>query len=451
MVLSKGSEAAKEIANRYIEQCHLCIKVTIREICEEYSYQELGYGSIDSLISAVSKVLVASGFNKHQYLLGLIHGAFKLLQESCNNQSELIESIKVHLSQHRLKHTHVRDLLQEIGKKSVETPEDAKLEVLKSTVRQGFTFNYASNLVPLGYNKLIQAKHWFIHEYGGDGREAFRQYKKQHYYISPKDIIAENKDENLIKALWTVIGVIFADGCVYRTSTHLTLTESDGYYLRDYVVPTIMDSHIPGNMPLKIITQVSNTYPNSYPHSRPINKLVIEDRLFASFLNELGMEHNKIENPVVLSPKILELPDKYFFCFLSGLFDGDGCITKGSAYQAHIDFALDGETFCHQIHKQVKNRVAVRLKEYCYRKSNGRITCKLQTNTNWEAFGLVAIMLFYAPFHLKRKVKKIQSLFDSIKAVNSKLAKFTKSPGYFLREDSTESELTQYIKQLKSL
>lgn len=444
-------DVIKVIAHRYIEQCHLCIQTTIRTICEDYSYEELGYGSVDSLISAVSKALIEFGFNKHQYLLGLVRAAYTVHQESCHNQSELIKIIKEHLPQHKLKYTHVRDLLQELGKKSVETPEDKRLEDFKAIIRQGYTFHFACSRVSLGYSKLLQAKYWFIHEYNGDPREAFNQYQKQHYYISPKDIITEDKDDDLIKATWTVIGIIFADGCVYRSSIHLTLTESDGYYLRDYVVPTIMDGDVKENVTLNTIKQVSNTHPKSYPHSKPINKLVIEDRLFASFLNELGMHHNKIENPVVLNSKILELPDKYFFCFVSGLFDGDGCITRGSNYHAHIDLALDGKTFCHQIQKQVHARTGIRLKEYCYAKPNGRPTCKLQSNTNWETFGLAAIMLFYAPFHLKRKVKKIEYLFDVIKSINPKIAMIPKSPLYFLRDDSTDSELTHYIRQLKSL
>lgn len=406
MALSKGSEVAKEIANRYIGECHLCIKTTIRTICEDYNWEELGYGSVDSLISAVSKALIEFGFNKHQYLLGLVRDAYTVHQESCHNQSELIKIIKEHLSQHKLKHTHVRDLIQEIGNKSVVTPEDKHIEELKLLVGQGFTFYYAANQVLLGYNKLIQAKYWFVHKYNGDPREAYSHYQKQHYYISPKDIIAENKDDDLIRALWTVIGIIFADGSVYRTSTHLTLTESDGYYLRDYVVPTIMDGHVRGNVTLNTIKQISNTHPKSYPHSKPIQKLVIEDRLFASFLNELGMQHNKIENPVVLNSKILELPDRYFFCFISGLFDGDGCITRGYSHLAHIDFALDGKIICNQIKKEVFRRTGIQLKEYCYPKPNGRVTCKLQSNTNWETFGLAATMLFYAPFHLKEKLGK---------------------------------------------
>lgn len=447
-VLSKRSDVAKTMADRYIKQCHQSVKTTIRSICQEYNYKELGYGSVNSLISRVSEVLVESGFNKHQYLLHLVHEAFNILHDSCSSQSELIKAIKKHLSQHRLKHTHVRDLLQEIGKKSVETSEDVELEKFKAIVRQGFTFHFACSRVHLGYNKLTQAKYWFTHDYKGDSREAFGQYKKQHYYISPKDIINEDKDEHFIKAIWTVIGIIFADGCVYRTSIHLTLTESDGYYLRDYVVPKIMDDSVKGNVPLSMIKQVSRNHLKSYPHSKPIYKLVIEDRMFASYLNELGMQHNKIENPVILNSKILDLPDKYFFCFVAGLFDGDGCITRGSIYQAHIDLALDGQTFCNQLKEQVLLRTGIRLKEYCYAKPNGRLTCKLQSSTNWDAFAFAGYILFFAPFHLKRKVRQADRLFKEVVTNSTKYRRLDLFPGELTSDKASEATLERFLNSI---
>lgn len=450
MALSKQSPVVIEIAHRYIAKCHQCSKVTIRSLCKEYDHIKAGYSSRESLISAISKELIKIGFNKHQFLLDLVSSTYKEYYCLCSNQHDIIVKIRKHLSQHQLKHEHVRDLLQEIGNKSVATKEDKALEEFKSIVRQGYTFNHACKHVELGYSKLLQAKYWFINVFNGDPREAFSHYKRRHYYISPKDIIIDNDDHDLLKAIWTVIGIIFADGCVYRTSTHLTLTESDKYYLSDYVIPTVMDNSVKGNLPPKLIKQISNTHPKSYPNSKSVSKLVIEDRLFASFLNELGMQHNKIQNPVILDSRILELPDEYFFCFVSGLFDGDGCITRGSIYQTHIDLALDGEIFCSQVRAQILLRTGINLKEYCYTKASGRLTCKIQTNTNWEAFSLAAIMLFYAPFHLKRKVKRILSLFSSLKKQNSKLCQFA-SPCCFLSEDATELELLNYINQLKAL
>ncbi len=116
----------------------------------------------------------------------------------------------------------------------------------------------------------------------------------------------------MIDAKWThdlayAVGLIATDGHLSKDGRHINLTSKDDEQL------------------LNFMKAVKRTYKISRKKSGYTDTfsgyIQFSDVVFYKWLFELGFLQKKTEN---LSN--LHIPDKYFFDFLRGHFDGDGCI-----------------------------------------------------------------------------------------------------------------------------
>ncbi len=119
----------------------------------------------------------------------------------------------------------------------------------------------------------------------------------------PKRIIFEKWTPNLAYA----IGLIATDGCLSRPEFGylIDLTSKDKEQLRNYCKCL--------GIPVTIGKKLSGTGKKSF-------RVQFKNFLFYEFLLRLGITPAKSKT---LGP--LLIPDEYFFDFLRGAFDGDGC------------------------------------------------------------------------------------------------------------------------------
>lgn len=112
------------------------------------------------------------------------------------------------------------------------------------------------------------------------------------------------KIDNSRKAYW--YGFLWADGSMYNKSFELTLNEKDKHLIEQF------KNDIESSHPIKKHSKY-NTF-----------RFLINSKRFSYHLNNLNIINRKSYSPLL---PIIE--DKYFFNFLMGLFDGDGCFSSG--------------------------------------------------------------------------------------------------------------------------
>ncbi len=117
----------------------------------------------------------------------------------------------------------------------------------------------------------------------------------------PKRIINEKWNANLAYA----IGLITTDGCLSSDGLLIDLTSKDREQLLNF------------SKCLGVDFKISNKWnSNGDKHLR----IQFKNRIFYDFLLSVGLTPRKS-----LTMGKLVIPDKYFFDFLRGCFDGDGC------------------------------------------------------------------------------------------------------------------------------
>lgn len=107
-----------------------------------------------------------------------------------------------------------------------------------------------------------------------------------------------------------VVGLITTDGCLYNDRRHLNLVSNDIQLLN-----TFKDCLAINN---KITPKISG-----YTGKKTSYQVQFGNVVFYKWLLNIGLMPNKTKRIGVL-----ETPDKYFFDFLRGHLDGDGCLRK---------------------------------------------------------------------------------------------------------------------------
>ena len=240
-----------------------------------------------------------------------------------------------------------------------------------------------------------------------------RRATRQHTYLSVKDEFALDRlTDSEKKDIWTSIGFIFADGSVTDTSVAIVVTEGDSYYLSQYILPSLLDKTIPNNIGPRLITAQSVNHATSFSGSRAVARLHIEDSMFASFIQSIGMPPNKTSQGHDIGPDVRQLDDPYFFCFLNGLFDGDGCITHGSTegFSLHLDFDLHSQAICHSLADEILRRTGIKMVVHSHETNAGKRHFKLSASTTPRALALLAHMYAHSNFQLQRKVRRADEL-----------------------------------------
>ncbi|MFA6416083.1 MAG: LAGLIDADG family homing endonuclease [Candidatus Paceibacterota bacterium] len=120
------------------------------------------------------------------------------------------------------------------------------------------------------------------------------------------------KPKGVVDTKWSAdlayaIGLLSSDGCLSSDGRHITLVSKDEEQIVNFL-----------NC-LKIELKIGKTY-NGSKDKRVYYRVQVGDVLFYNFLLELGLASAKSK-----TISSLKIPDKYFFDFLRGSFDGDGC------------------------------------------------------------------------------------------------------------------------------
>lgn len=116
----------------------------------------------------------------------------------------------------------------------------------------------------------------------------------------PKKIINTKWSANLAYA----IGLIATDGCLSGDGLLIDLTSNDREQLENY------------SKCLGVDFKIGSKYSGGRKHLR----IQFKNRIFYDFLLSIGLTPAKSK-----TIKKINVPDKYFFDFLRGCFDGDGC------------------------------------------------------------------------------------------------------------------------------
>ncbi|MEI8339781.1 MAG: hypothetical protein WCF94_03915 [bacterium] len=118
------------------------------------------------------------------------------------------------------------------------------------------------------------------------------------------------KAQNKVNIKWSAnfayaIGLIVTDGCLSKDGRHVSFVSKDLDQVENYKIS------------LKIDNKIGKTY--SGFDKKMAHRIQFGDVSFCSFLNDIGITKNKSK-----TIGEIKVPNKYFFDFLRGCFDGDG-------------------------------------------------------------------------------------------------------------------------------
>ncbi|PIQ92394.1 MAG: hypothetical protein COV70_00670 [Parcubacteria group bacterium CG11_big_fil_rev_8_21_14_0_20_39_22] len=141
------------------------------------------------------------------------------------------------------------------------------------------------------------------------------------------------------------IGLIASDGCLSNKGNIIDLTSKDREQLENYLMCLRIDK--------KIGTKKGSG-------DRCYFRVQFRSVLFYEFLVEIGLFPNKSK---IL--KEVKIPVKYFFDFLRGFFDGDGCVYSywdrrwKSSFMFYLSFTSASPDFVNWLKEKLKDLVGV--------------------------------------------------------------------------------------------
>ena len=142
------------------------------------------------------------------------------------------------------------------------------------------------------------------------------------------------------------IGLLATDGCLASKSTLIDLTSTDREQLENFNRCVSVDFRI--------------TVKKSSPTKKAL-RIQFRSVLFYNFLLSIGLTPAKSKT---LGP--LKIPDKYFFHFLRGVFDGDGCTYSywdkrwKSSFMFYLCFASASPAFLEWLRANIEKSLFVR-------------------------------------------------------------------------------------------
>jgi|SRR3989344_1733065 len=209
----------------------------------------------------------------------------------------------------------------------------------------------------------------------------------------PKELINTKWSANLAYA----IGLLTTDGCLAKSATLIDLTSKDREQLNNF-------NHCIG-LKLKIGTKNSG-------NGNTALRVQLKNRIFYDFLISIGLTPAKSK-----TLGEIKIPDKYFYDFLRGCFDGDGCFYSyrdkrwKSSFMFYTEFASASPTFIEWIRNKNKEFLSI----------NGHISkSKMKSTQQLKYAKRESLLLLERMYHcqdlvcLSRKRLKIAKVFDSI-------------------------------------
>ncbi len=164
------------------------------------------------------------------------------------------------------------------------------------------------------------------------------------------------KPSNRIKTAWTnnlayIVGLLTTDGNLSKDGRHISFTSKDIQLIKTFKKCLGIKN--------KIGLKTSGFSDKKYPH------IQFGDITFYKWLMEIGLTPHKSK-----TLGELKIPDKYFFDFLRGHFDGDGCCYSywdkrwHSSFMFYLNFISASEKHVlwlkYKIEKLLKIKVILR-------------------------------------------------------------------------------------------
>lgn len=209
-----------------------------------------------------------------------------------------------------------------------------------------------------------------------------------------------------VKTKWNfklayAIGLIVADGCLSKDGRHIIMTSKDKDQLKTF------------NKCLGIEVKIGRKFSGAGNLAYYIQ---FSDVLFYKFLLKIGITPAKSK-----TISEIKIPKRYFFDYLRGYFDGDGCSFSyfdplfPKSYRFYISFASGSENYFFWLQE--------RLAEYAgvtgYINRSPRST-NVQLKYAKRDAGIIAKKMYYheALPCLKRKRNKIESSLERIEKMS---------------------------------
>lgn len=145
------------------------------------------------------------------------------------------------------------------------------------------------------------------------------------------------KPKSKVKIKWSsdfayAVGLIVTDGCLSKNGRHILFVSAEKEQIANYMRALGIDNRV---------GRVTSGYT-----SRKAFRVQFSDVLFYKFLLGIGVTPAKS-----LTIQSIKIPDRYFFDFVRGCFDGDGCSYSywdsrwKSSFMFYISFASGSMKF----------------------------------------------------------------------------------------------------------
>lgn len=212
------------------------------------------------------------------------------------------------------------------------------------------------------------------------------------------------KPKKLVNTKWSAnlayaVGLIATDGCLSGDGLLVDFTSKDIEQVRNYLKCLGVERKIEN----KTNGKDGKTF-----------RIQIKNRLFYDFLLSIGLRSRKS-----LTLSKLNVPDRYFFDFLRGCFDGDGCSYSywdprwKSSFMFYVSFASGSKKFLEWLQKNIYEKFKSKSHISVSKKERGKNPHYQLKYSKYSAIKLIREMYKNNPF-LKRKALKINRSFSII-------------------------------------
>ncbi len=157
---------------------------------------------------------------------------------------------------------------------------------------------------------------------------------------------------NKVEIKWSpnfayAMGLIVSDGCVSKDGRHILFVSKDEEQIHNYL------------MALNIV--VSHGITHSGHNGAMAYRIQFSDVSFWEFLNNIGIHQAKSKTIGEIG-----IPNEFFFDFVRGVFDGDGCIYSywdkrwKSSFMFYVSFASAGQVFIEWMRSTIEKHLKIK-------------------------------------------------------------------------------------------
>lgn len=216
------------------------------------------------------------------------------------------------------------------------------------------------------------------------------------------------KPKGKVKIEWTsnfayAIGLIVTDGCLSGDGRHVLFVSNDKEQIKNYLTA------------LKIKNRVGRT--TSSFTSNKAYRIQFSDVIFYRFLVSIGLTPAKS-----LTVGKIKIPDEYFFDFLRGCLDGDGCSYSywdkrwKSSFMFYICFASGSKSFVDWLRSEILVMSKLCGSLSTHRKKGTKNDYHQLKYSKYEAIKLAELIYKNKKgLKLKRKYLKIEKTLDIVR------------------------------------